>query len=61
MTDLKNNEEKFNIISYKDLPLKCPMPNIETWSSHPRVFLPIEKEENKTITCPYCSTKYKLL
>jgi len=25
-----------------DLPLSCPMPGMQLWNSHPRVFLPIE-------------------
>jgi uncharacterized Zn-finger protein len=48
-------------ITDKDLPLRCPMPDMLSWNSHPRVFLQIEKEPNHEITCPYCSTKYKLL
>ena len=30
-------------ISSQDLPLSCPMPAMQTWNSHPRVFLKIEK------------------
>lgn len=48
-------------IKEKDLPLSCPMPNMLSWNSHPRVFLQIEKEPNHEIICPYCSTKYKLV
>ena len=42
----------------KDLPLHCPMPNSAHWSSHPRVFLPIEKTGREK--CPYCGTDYIL-
>jgi uncharacterized Zn-finger protein len=28
------------------------------WSSHPRVFLDVEK--SGTVRCPYCSTEYRL-
>jgi len=56
----KANTERFIVISDKDLPLRCPMPNMLSWNSHPRVFLEIEKESTKQITCPYCSTIYKL-
>lgn len=48
-------------ITAKDLPLRCPMPDMIEWNSHPRVFLEIEKEPNHEIICPYCSTKYKLV
>ncbi|MEC9190380.1 MAG: zinc-finger domain-containing protein [Pseudomonadota bacterium] len=30
-------------------------------SSHPKVYLPIEKSLDKTIQCPYCSTVYVLV
>ncbi len=54
------NTEKTITITEQDLPLCCPNSNMETWNSHPRVFLKIEKELNKEITCPYCSTHYVL-
>jgi uncharacterized Zn-finger protein len=41
-----------------DLPLSCPMPGMQLWNSHPRVFLPIEK--TGTAKCPYCSAEYTL-
>jgi uncharacterized Zn-finger protein len=31
---------------------------MQAWSSHPRVFLPIEKTGEAL--CPYCGTLYKL-
>ena len=54
------NTHKSINITEKDLPLRCPMPDMVTWNSHPRVFLDIEKEPRHTITCPYCSTVYTL-
>jgi uncharacterized Zn-finger protein len=45
-------------VSQADLPLSCPMPDMELWSAHPRVFLPIEKTGDAT--CPYCSAHYTL-
>ena len=48
-------------ITTKNLPLRCPMPSMTSWTSHPRVFLEIEKEPNHEIICPYCSTVYKLV
>ncbi|TXH60425.1 MAG: zinc-finger domain-containing protein [Bacteroidia bacterium] len=56
----KQNKERYIIISKEDLPLCCPMPKMVGWNSHPRVFLPIEKEPEKKIICPYCSTIYEL-
>lgn len=57
---LHENKEKVITLTEKDLPLQCPMPDMLKWNAHPRVFLKIEKEPNHEITCPYCSTKYKL-
>lgn len=54
------NIQKIINVTQKDLPLRCPMPDMLTWNAHPRVFLEIEKEPNGTIICPYCSTKYIL-
>jgi len=42
-----------------DLPLSCPTPEQKLWNSHPRVYLPIEKEG--TAVCPYCSALYRLI
>lgn len=42
----------------KDLPAHCPNPAMPIWSSHPRVYLPLEQHgEGK---CPYCGTVYRL-
>lgn len=41
-----------------DLPLSCPMPGMQLWNSHPRVFLPIER--TGWAKCPYCSAEYTL-
>ena len=45
-------------VTATDLPLHCPTPAMPLWSSHPRVFLPIEKTGEAL--CPYCGTLYKL-
>jgi uncharacterized Zn-finger protein len=55
------NTKKQIEITEKDLPLRCPMPDMAHWNAHPRVFLEIEKEPNHAIICPYCSTKYVLV
>lgn len=58
---LQENKQKSIEISASDLPLQCPMPDMLKWNAHPRVYLKIEKEPNHEITCPYCSTHYKLV
>ncbi|TXJ01189.1 MAG: zinc-finger domain-containing protein [Neisseriales bacterium] len=58
---LQENTQKSIEIRASDLPLQCPMPDMSKWNAHPRVFLKIEKEPNQEITCPYCSTHYKLV
>lgn len=45
-------------VSRTDLPLSCPMPGMYLWSSHPRVYLPIEKTGQAK--CPYCGADYYL-
>ncbi|MGL4767180.1 MAG: zinc-finger domain-containing protein [Formosimonas sp.] len=40
-----------------DLPAHCPNPNMEQWSSHPRVFIDVSHGE---AACPYCGTVYRL-
>lgn len=62
MTHKKTGNEFINIgqvaVTPADLPLSCPLPNIEVWNAHPRVYLPIV-QTGKAI-CPYCSAKYIL-
>ena len=59
MAELKENRASFIEITASDLPLHCPQPEMVKWSSHPRVFLPIESEGGEA-KCPYCGTLYKL-
>ena len=42
-----NAENRYQVTA-RDLPLRCPMPGMTCWNSHPRVFLPIDEtgEEN---------------
>lgn len=47
-------------VSRADLPLRCPLPEMSLWNSHPAVFLPIEDAPNGRILCPYCGTEYVL-
>jgi uncharacterized Zn-finger protein len=52
-----NTEVRYEITK-DDLPLHCPMPDMSTWNSHPRVYLPIE--ETGEARCPYCGALYVL-
>jgi len=45
-------------VSEGDLPVYCPNPAMPLWSSHPRVFLDVEGQEEAM--CPYCGTRYRL-
>ena len=45
-------------VTAKDLPLCCPMPSMELWNAHPKVYLPIEKTGEAV--CPYCGARYVL-
>jgi len=40
------------------LPLHCPLPEINLWNQHPKVYLPIDA--SKKMKCPYCGTEYVL-
>ena len=44
-------------VTAADLPLHCPTPSMTLWNSHPRVFIPVDKEGEAR--CPYCGTLYK--
>jgi len=52
-----NAEKKYQVTS-KDLPLHCPMDNMTSWDSHPKVFLPIE--DTGKAKCPYCGAEFEL-
>lgn len=52
------NARREYLVTKKDLPLSCPTDDMVLWNSHPRVFLPIEKEHR--VTCPYCSAIFVL-
>ncbi|MGH8227691.1 MAG: zinc-finger domain-containing protein [Steroidobacteraceae bacterium] len=45
-------------VTAEDLPLSCPMPEMALWSSHPKVYLPIEA--TGWAKCPYCGAEYTL-
>lgn len=52
------NDRQHVAITYEDLPLHCPLPDMSLWNSHPRVYLPIE--ETGETKCPYCGTEFTL-
>lgn len=52
------NARQRYVIGKADLPLSCPLPSMEIWNSHPRVFLPIEAE--REVQCPYCGAQFVL-
>jgi uncharacterized Zn-finger protein len=45
-------------VTRADLPLACPMPEMQLWNSHPRVYLAIE--ETGWAKCAYCGAEYTL-
>ena len=45
-------------IKLNQLPLHCPLPEINLWNQHPKVYLPIDTF--KKVKCPYCGTEYVL-
>ncbi len=53
------NDKSHYEVTYADLPLHCPTPEMSQWNSHPRVFLPIE--ETGEAKCPYCGAVYVLV
>ena len=59
MSSSKKNKTSISI-KKSDLPLSCPRENYLKLS-HPKIFLPIEKQVEKKIECPYCSTLYQLI
>lgn len=53
-------DSEARVVSRKDLPLSCPRPEDEVWNMHPRVYLPIDEEPSRELSCPYCGTRYRL-
>lgn len=54
----KASTAKQYTVTQQDLPLSCPMPDMELWDSHPKIYMPIE--EKGQCTCPYCGAEYVL-
>ena len=55
---IQANAENRYEVTREDLPLSCPMPGMDLWNSHPKVYLPIEKTGEAK--CPYCGADYSL-
>jgi uncharacterized Zn-finger protein len=55
---IQPNAQRLYEVTAEDLPLSCPMPGMQLWNSHPRVYLPVEK--TGWAKCPYCSAEYTL-
>jgi uncharacterized Zn-finger protein len=55
---LQPNTQTRYEVGAEDLPLSCPMPQMQLWNSHPRVYLAIE--QTGAAKCPYCGAEYLL-
>lgn len=44
-------------VTAKDLPLTCPMPDMNVWNAHPKVTIPLN--HGGEARCPYCGTLYQ--
>ena len=58
---MKNEKNVSNTaiqIKLNQLPLHCPLPEINLWNQHPKVYLPIDAF--KKVKCPYCGAEYVL-
>ena len=55
---IQPNAQHHYEVTPADLPLACPMPGMQLWNSHPRVYLPVE--QTGWAKCPYCSAEFVL-
>ncbi|HUW00564.1 MAG TPA: zinc-finger domain-containing protein [Gallionella sp.] len=49
--------QRYIEVTAHDLPLACPMPNMNVWNAHPKVMIPLD--HGGEARCPYCGTLYK--
>lgn len=54
-----NEKDQVIRVSRSELPAHCPTESMGLWSSHPRVFIPLE--ESPQASCPYCGTRFELV
>ena len=50
-----NDQNRYEVTA-ADEPLHCPLPNTSLWSSHPRVYIPLDA--NGFGKCIYCGAEY---
>lgn len=55
---LKPNTRSRYEVTAADLPLSCPMPGMQLWNSHPRVYLALGADG--VAKCPYCGAEFTL-
>ncbi len=61
----QNITQRYIEVTASDLPLACPMPNMNLWNAHPKVMIPISPGGNHggdhggEARCPYCGTLYR--
>jgi uncharacterized Zn-finger protein len=53
----QNITQRYIEVTADDLPLACPMPNMNIWNAHPKVMIPMD--HGGEARCPYCGTLYK--
>jgi uncharacterized Zn-finger protein len=56
---IQPNAQHQYTVTPSDLPLSCPMPEMNLWDSHPRVYLSIES--TGWAKCSYCGAEYTLI
>ena len=49
--------QRYIEVTADDLPLACPMPDMNLWNAHPKVMIPLN--EGGEARCPYCGTLYR--
>lgn len=52
------NSQKIVEIKTIKKSISCPMPEQNTWNSHPKVYLAFNQDGQ--CKCPYCGTSYQL-
>jgi uncharacterized Zn-finger protein len=52
------NKKKTYQVTQADFPLSCPTKSMQTWNSHPKVYL--ELDSSGKAICQYCGAVYIL-
>lgn len=53
---MTSNNQLHYEVTEADLPLRCPLPSMSLWNSHPRIFLTVK--ETGRAKCPYCGAEF---